>query len=354
MLKILSFLLTLLIFLSGCAGPATFDRGSTPPLARKAIALMPFENFSDKKEGVEKGLPCARRWFKNAGFEIVPDEVVKKFLLQHEIRSAGRFSDKTIRAMDRELGVAYILLGNVNLCSDDPLLSISTRLVSVPDGNVVWGGHASRSGEEFKTALGLGKITTLAELAPVVIDELFFPLKRFAPPDSAEREKWHFRVAVMPFENLSTHKDAGIIITYLFLSGIAQKTGWATVEYGKVWNTLVSENYPYRGELDYDTLQALGKKLGVQGIMLGTVEKYSEGVGTRGQVIPEVAISLRLLYVPNKTIIWADRLGATGEDDILVLDWGRIRTADKVAEKVIKKLVQRLPYIEDNKICFEP
>jgi len=346
MLKILSFLLTLLIFSSCCAGPATFDRGSKPPLARKAIALMPFENLSDEKEAVKKGLPCARRWFKNAGLEIAPDEVVKRFLLQHEIRSAGRFSDKTIRTMDRELGVAYILLGNVNLCSDDPLLSISTRLVSVPDGNVVWGGHVSRSGKEFETVLGLGKITTLPELAPIVIDELFSPLKRFVPPDKPEREKWHFRVAVMPFENLSTRKDAGVIATYLFLSGIAQKTGWATVEYGKVWNTLVSENYPYRGELDYDTLQALGKKLEVDGILLGTVEKYSEDLGAKGQVIPAAAISLRLLYVPDKTIIWADRLEATGEDDILVLDWGRIRTADKVAEKVIKKLVQRLPYIE--------
>ncbi|HEC99952.1 MAG TPA: hypothetical protein ENN18_06195 [Proteobacteria bacterium] len=346
MLKILPFLLTLLIFLPSCAGRAAFDSDARLPLARKAIALMPFENLSDKKEAVEKIMPYIRQWFKGAGFEIVPDEVVERFLLRHEIRSAGRFSDKTIRTMERGLGAAYILLGNVSLCSDDPLLSVSTRLVSVPDGNIVWGGHASRSGEEFKTVLGLGKITTLAGLAPVVIDELFSPLKRFTPPDKAEREKWHFRVAVMPFANLSTRKDAGVIATYLFLSGIGQKPGWTTVEYGKVWNTLVSENYPYRGVLDYDTLQALGKKLEVDGILLGTVEKYSEDLGAKGQVIPETAISLRLLYVPNKTIIWADRLGATGEDDILALDWGRIRTADKVAEKVIKKLVKRLPYIE--------
>lgn len=346
MWKILPFLLTLLIFLPSCAGRATFDSDARLPLARKAIALMPFENLSDKKEAVEKVMPYIRQWVKDAGFEIVPDEVVERFLLRHEIRSTGRFSDKTIHSMDRGLGAAYILLGSVISYSDDPLLSISTRLVSVPDGNIVWGGHAGRSGVEFQTVLGLGKITTLAGLAPVVIDELFSPLKRFVPPDKAEQEKWRFRVAVMPFGNLSTRRDAGVIATYLFLSGIAQKTGWATVEYGKVWNTLVSENYPYRGELDYDTLQALGKKLEVDGILLGTVEKYTEDLGAKGQVIPETAISLRLLYVPNKTIIWADRLGATGEDDILVLDWGRIRTADKVAEKVIKKLVKRLPYIE--------
>ncbi len=334
-----------LVFLSSCVKPASPLYHAGLPLSRKVIAVLPFENLSEQNRAAEELMPHVRTWFATAGFDMVPEAAICEFLLVHEVRNIGRFPGVVIEQAGRDLGVDYVLLGSINSLSDEPSLSVSARLISVRDGTVVWGGNSSRSGEEFKTALGVGKITKEEDLIAIVLDDLFSSLKQFVPRGK-EAAGHHFRVAILPLENLSARNKAGLVVMYLLLSALPQETGWEAVDYGQVWTVLVAQNYPYRGSVDYDTLQALGNALDVDGILLGTVQEYKEAGRAGRKVVPEVSFGLRMLHVPTKTIVYADQMAATGEDNLLLFDWGRIRTAGTLAQKMVEDFARHLPRAE--------
>ncbi|MFH1147941.1 MAG: hypothetical protein V1736_09580 [Pseudomonadota bacterium] len=341
------FFLICILLLPCCAGKAVLSSDSgSPALSGKTIAVFPFENLSDRKNAVCEAMPYVYRRLQDSGIEIAPATSVERFLVINEIRNFGHFSGEILNLVKQDLGVDYVLFGSINSYSaESPALSVSARLVSVPDGKVLWGNSSALSGGDFKRILGLGKINDPAVLTSKVIEDLFAPMDGLSLPDDQETKRL-FRVAVMPFENFSNRKSSGLITTYLFLSALTSKPGWEVVEYGRSWNVLVSENYRYRGNLDYETLQAMGKAIDVDGIILGTVEEYKEAVGTGKYLIPEVCISLRLLHIPTKTIAWADQMSSTGEDYISVFDWGRIRTADQLAQEMVRQMVKRLPRAE--------
>lgn len=331
------------LMLSGTAFSAADN-----PLSGKLIALLPFENLTEDKGSVPEIMHRVREWLENFGYRLVPEAAVEKFLLVHDVRNAGRLPGELIVKVGQELGADYILLGSVNLfaqTSNTALLSLTVRLVSVPDGNVVWGSQSSHTGDDFKGVLGFGKISKVDGLFPVALKELFSSLKQFDPSEFNKSQRG-YHVAVLPFENLSSRKDAGLLATFSMISALSRKPGWGAVDYGKVWNVLVTQNYSYRGILDYDTLQALGKSLDVDGIILGAVEKFYDPPVSGRNSVPEVCISLRLLSVQQKAIIWADQIIGNGQDDLIILDYGRIRTSDKLTQISIQKLVRRLPRVE--------
>ena len=330
------------ISLLSCSGNAVLvpDPG-LQPLSGKTIAVFPFENFSDQKNATSEIMPYLHERLQKSGIVLVSPESVERFLIVNEIRGFGHFSGQILDLAKQDLGVDYVLLGSINSYSESPCLSVSARLVSVSDGKVVWGRSSGCCGDDFKSILGLGRVSDRTELCSIVIEDLCSPLDGLMLPHDGETKPL-FRVAVMPFENFANRKNSGIILTYFFLSALTGETEWDVVEYGRAWSVLVSENYQYRGNLDYDTLQAMGKAINADGILLGTVEKYEEAIGTGNHSIPKVCINLRLLHVPSKSIVWADRMSATGEDYISVLDWGRIRTVDRLAQEMVLQMVRRL------------
>jgi TolB-like protein len=154
-----------------------------------------------------------------------------------------------------------------------------------------------------------------------------------------EKELTH-RIAVMPFQNKSRNKDAGTIATYMFLVGLLKNKGFEPVEYGEVRRLVVDLRVRYKGELDYKNIKALSEALNVDGILVGTVELYSDGLDT--STPPEVAISARLINARKNRIIWSDSVQLNGDEDIVAFDWGRIRSVDGVSYKVVTKLIQKM------------
>jgi len=144
----------------------------------------------------------------------------------------------------------------------------------------------------------------------------------------------------MPFQNKSKHKDAGMVVTYMFLVGLFKHAGYEPVEYGDIRRLTVDFRIRHRGELDYKNIGGMSEALGVDGIVVGTVELFSDGLDT--SLPPEVAISARLISAHKDRIVWSDSIQLNGDGDIIALDWGRIRAVDNVAYKVVKKLIQKM------------
>jgi hypothetical protein len=57
---------------------------------------------------------------------------------------------------------------------------------------------------------------------------------------------------------------------------------------------------------------------------------------------PKVAISARLLDGRENKIVWFNALELDGEDKITAFEWGKIRSPDKVPDKVAYAIVSDL------------
>lgn len=110
-------------------------------------------------------------------------------------------------------------------------------------------------------------------------------------------------VAVAPFENLSGYRKAGAIVAdqaaaALAALPIARVEGWASVDREA---SLLGVNPP----IDRDQAARVGKALGVEGVLYGTVLVFGfEGLGP-GRVEPSVSVAARLVRSSDGEILWA-------------------------------------------------
>jgi TolB-like protein len=306
------------------------------------IALFPFENFSEDKNAVTFVMPLLKDRLEAKGFGVLDDDSLNRFLLKERIRSTGYISKDMARKLGEELNVKAVLVGSINSFyqGENPQIGFSARLINTSDGDIIWANHASATGEDFTGILGLGRVKTIDRLASKILDKLLdsFGIK----PPYKEREST-YRIAVMPFQNKSKTKDAGMIATYMFIVELFKSKRFEPLSYGEVRRLVIDLRFRGKGEIDYKNMKAISESSGVDGILVGTVELYKEGEGTAP---PEAVISARLINARTDRILWYDSYQYRGDEGIFILDWGRIRSAENVAYKVVSKLVKEMSKVK--------
>jgi TolB-like protein len=269
----------------------------------------------------------------------VDDDSLTKFLLKERVRSTGYVFRDIVQKTGKELNVKAILIGSITSYYPlkNPQVGVVARLIDSSSGAVLWANQASATGEDFTKILGLGTVKTMDRLIPIVVDRLLSFFSTSLP--HKEKELTH-RIAVMPFQNKSAHKDAGMVVTYMFLGEVFKHAGYEPVEYGEIRRLTVDHRIRHKGELDYKNIEGLSEALGVDGIVVGTVELFSDGLDTFSP--PEVAISARLINARKSRILWSESIQVKGDEGVIALDWGRIRAIDNVANKAVTKLIQQM------------
>jgi len=144
---------------------------------------------------------------------------------------------------------------------------------------------------------------------------IFFMLFVFIFNSGCEPKKYYIRpnteikkfkkIAVLPFENFTSDEYAGeklrnIVISELLLKGIE------VIEPGEVTKVLEEAKIYSLSSIKITDLQEIGKKLGVEGLIMGAVECFSINRGI-SITYPEVTINLRLIDVSSGNIIWSIR-----------------------------------------------
>lgn len=303
------------------------------------VALFPFENLTDEKIALEQVMPVLRTQLERRGLEIIDDITLNNFLLKKRVRNTGYISKELAQQAGNELKVNTIITGSINsfYLRENPQIGILARMIDTTDGSILWANQSSATGEDFTKILSLGTVRSMEKLTQIVAVRLF---------DSLNTTKFYkvkeltHRIAVMPFKNKTKHRDAGMIVTYMFLVELFKNPDFEPVEYGEIREMVVNLRLKQKGELDYTSIRKISDALGVEGVLIGTVEIYSDGLDTSSP--PEVAISARLINARKSKIIWSDSIHFKGDEEVKVLDWGRIRSIDNVAYKAISKLVQKM------------
>jgi TolB-like protein len=330
-MNFLLFVLCLLVFAVSPCYAAQKD-------FKAKIALFPFENLSEDKDALKSVMTVLKNRLEAKGLEVLDDASLNRFLLKERIRCTGYISTDMARKIREEEEVEAILVGSINSFSngENPQVGLSARLVDSSDGIILWADHVSATGDDFTTLLGLGTVKSLDRLILKAIDKLL-ALFSTIPPDKEIEST--YKIAVMPFQNNSKVRDAGKITTYMFIAELFKSRKFVPVEYGDVRRLIVNFRVRDKGELNLKSMDALSGSLGIDGILVGTVELYNEGAGTAP---PEAAISARLLDARKDRILWYDSYQLNGDDGIILLDWGKIGSAENVAYKAVSKLVKEM------------
>jgi len=111
------------------------------------------------------------------------------------------------------------------------------------------------------------------------------------------------RIAVLPFESLTADEYAGEKIRKSVITELLSK-GVEVIEPGEVTRVLIEQRVKSLSTVRIADLQNVAKTLGVEALMMGSVEAYgiSSGISVS---YPEVSINLRLVEASTGNIIWS-------------------------------------------------
>jgi len=112
------------------------------------------------------------------------------------------------------------------------------------------------------------------------------------------------KVAVVPFDNLSSDKGAGARVTRVFVTDLLAERAFDVVEPGEVSRVMMKYNLVRTSELTTEQIVEMGKELGVQGIILGTVNE-SASIRSGGSSSNTVTLVVRMVETETGTTVWS-------------------------------------------------
>jgi curli biogenesis system outer membrane secretion channel CsgG len=121
------------------------------------------------------------------------------------------------------------------------------------------------------------------------------------------------RVAVLPFENVSEERLAAEKVQRIFIAELLEANTFDVVEPGRVVRVLREEKIEAVGAMSPEDVQRIGKTLGAEGLVFGSVLELADQRGAQGGA-PSVTIQLKLVETATGTTVWSatrQRNGAT-------------------------------------------
>jgi polysaccharide biosynthesis protein PelC len=149
------------------------------------------------------------------------------------------------------------------------------------------------------------------------------------------------KVAVVPFENLSNDQGAGSRITHIFVTELLAAESFDLAEPGEV--SKVTQKYigSSGSSLTKDQIAEVGKALGVQGIILGSVNETSTVYGG-GTATIEVTVDARLVETETGQTVWSATHTDGGRGFWASLFGTGSKSEAEAARKCVKRVVRTL------------
>lgn len=152
-----------------------------------------------------------------------------------------------------------------------------------------------------------------------------------------------FPIVVYPVENLSGTKAPVKEIKQLFVEKL-KRIGFDVLGEEVLEKFMAKNRIRYTGGLDETTAKAFKEQMGVEGVLIISVELYSE------ETPPKVALIARLVSTGEQsTILWIDGVGMAGDDSPGILSLGLIEDPGILVNKAIEPLGASLELFLSNR-----
>ncbi len=151
-----------------------------PSLHAERVAVVPLADLSLGDNGVNQSVTreLSSR-LELLGATLVPETEVVEFLSNNRLRGTGYLDTFTIKKMGHDLDCSLLLLGTVTeIGGTDPTFGIALQAYNTETGKAIWARTSATSLREQVKMLGLGQPEQVAELKPLVFDELLGSLRK--------------------------------------------------------------------------------------------------------------------------------------------------------------------------------
>jgi TolB-like protein len=142
-------------------------------------------------------------------------------------------------------------------------------------------------------------------------------------------------VAILPLENLSENPAAAKMVAEHIKKELMSKGLVFITTDNIVEEFLAKKRLRYTGGVTRATVREMGKVLGVDAVLVGSVNQFSD---TNDKI--KVGVTARLVNTINGSIIWADALSYTNRDFVGLLGLGGITSIDALSSRVAKDLIK--------------
>lgn len=147
------------------------------------------------------------------------------------------------------------------------------------------------------------------------------------------------KVAILPFGSLSGKTAASETVTSIFITEMFNLGKFQVEEPGNILDFMIREGMSTLGEIDLESLKMISEHLGLDAVIVGTVEEYDDG-RTRVPPVPVVSITARMIEPKTGKIIWSAKNRRSGGDYLIAFDFGRVSSVTDLTEKVIDEMIR--------------
>lgn len=148
-------------------------------------------------------------------------------------------------------------------------------------------------------------------------------------------------LAVLPPVNLSRYEQATDIVSNALLVEVLQTRQFIVLDPGLVEQAIIDSRLRFTDRLPLESLQALGRELDVTYVLMGTVNEFGF-VQERGEALPNVSVTVRIVACANGRIVWAASHSRRGDDAESVFGMGRISTLEQLTAVTIREMTRTL------------
>jgi TolB-like protein len=168
--------------------------------------------------------------------------------------------------------------------------------------------------------------------------------KRYGPKvsyrsDSLPLES-KYRIAVVPFLNLSDRKYAGEIMVLHFLTELVRDGGFEVVESGVLRHRLLNVRVIMDEGITLRDADLISLTLKADLVLTGKVIDYQDFSGATS--IPKIDFSAIVIEQASKKVVWSSMSYNHGDDGVFFFDRGKINTAGRLARYMVGEIVEKL------------
>ena len=151
------------------------------------------------------------------------------------------------------------------------------------------------------------------------------------------------KVAVLSFYNNTKITEASKIVTGAFVANLVGMRKFKVEFPGNIKSFLVGERIIVRTGVDLNTIKLMGRKLGVDAVIIGRIDEFVGMEKKKRGVVPMVSISSRMVDARTGKILWMAQHRRTGDDYIKVLDFGKVRSVGELTRKMVLEMIETMP-----------
>jgi hypothetical protein len=339
---------------------------------KSLIAVMPVENLTGMSIPVQAVRRSLVEAMKRRGLNVLGEDVQEKFLERHRIRYTGGLNRVLGEALREETGTNAVLFASLELFDETvpPKTALVARLVSMhKNADILWMDGVGMAGNDDPGFLLLGLVDDPRVLWYRATDRLVNSLirylsgkkpqdvrkveKKFLPksflgePPKSPVGKETFSVAVLPFRNESTRRNAGEILALHFVRELSKTGKIKVVEPGEVRQVLLRSRTIMEGGLSLPQADILHADLDVDLVLTGIVTEYQDSIG--GWANPKVEFSTMIFDMKTRQIFLSSFSYNEGDDGVFFFNLGKVNTAHRMASGMVRSVVERMDAAMDGR-----